>query len=695
VNERDRFVPLNRPMRTDGAGLQEEEGCPRRADHPRERSGAGITNHMIALHNISKQFGRSILFRDFSFQVGDGDRIAIVGSNGAGKSTLMKIIAGQIEADAGTIRKSRYSTTGYLPQDGVYHEGMTLYDEVETVFATLTSLHGRIEEIGREIRELNETDALESPRMNELMRELETAQTALEQGDAYHRETRIKRILFGLGFSDRDLRRRTEEFSGGWHMRIELAKLLLMEPTVLLLDEPTNHLDIESLEWIEAYLRTYQGAILLVSHDSRFLDNVVDKVIEISLGRVSEYTGNYTSYLKQKSQRLDILEATRRHQERALKKTERFIERFRYKNTKARQVQSRVKMLEKMQPLTTERDEKTIAFAFPEPPRAGRVVMELREISKAYNDIKVLEDASLHVERGDRIAIIGINGSGKSTLARIVAGIETMQQGERCPGHNATISYYAQNKAEELDPDKTVLQTLDEAAPLQSSGALRSLLGCFLFSDDDVFKPVSVLSGGEKSRLALAKMLLKPSNLMIMDEPTNHLDIRSKGVLQESLAAYTGAYLIVSHDRDFLAPLINKVVTIRDKTVILHHGSVDDYLEKLHAEERSRSNGADRASGEAPVIVRNRKREEAEKRQERYRKLKPLKESLAAVERDIEEAEGRKQEIEEAFADQATYNDEKRVRTLNIEHAQLVSRLDELYTRWTALEEEVIAISDE
>jgi ATP-binding cassette subfamily F protein 3 len=649
---------------------------------------------LISLQNISKQFGGKHLFRDLSLHIGDKTRVAIVGPNGAGKSTLMKIISGNIDSDSGQIRRSRFDTSGYLPQDNVYHSGLTLYEETATAFEELNCLLERHDEISNIISNMTSQDGAGASGLTKLVTELAEIQEALDHREGYNAETRIKKVLFGLGFQEKDMARMTEEFSGGWQMRIELAKLLLKEPSVLLLDEPTNHLDMESLEWIEQYLLSYGGSIILVSHDSRFLDNLVERVVEISMGKATEYTGNYSSYLEQKEQRLEILNSTYQNQQKMIEKTARFIQRFRYKNTKAKQVQSRVKMLEKMDRLSTGKNERDISFKFAEPPRGGRIVMELEKILKSYGENAVFDNISLQIERGDRIALLGVNGSGKSTLARIIAGSESFQGGDRKPGHNTKISYYAQNMAEELDDAKTVIQTLDDTATLKSPGELRTLLGSFLFTDEDVFKPVSVLSGGEKSRLALAKMLLKPANLLIMDEPTNHLDIRSKVILQESLEAYTGTYVIVSHDRDFLTPLINKVVVLNEGGLDLYHGNVDDYLEKQHREQE-----AEEAKGKERDISptsreRDRRREEAQLRQERYRKLKPLRKTLLAIESEIEATEREKSEMEEFFSRQETYQDDSLIQSLSAKYGKTKSHLELLYDKWAKTEEKIEEIME-
>ena len=651
---------------------------------------------MISLQNISKQYGGQSLFQNISLHIGDGDRIALIGPNGAGKSTLMKIIVGQVESDSGKITQSRFNTAGYLPQDGVYHRGQTLYEEVASTFEGLNFLHERIKKISHEIRMRTEAGDTKSSQLDELVEELGKVQHSIEHQEGYNIETRIKLILSGLGFTEHDLNRMTEEFSGGWQMRIELAKLLLLEPSILLLDEPTNHLDIESLEWLENYLQSYSGSVVLVSHDSRFLDNLVDKIVEISMGKVSLYTGNYSSYLKQKNLRCQQLEAAYENQQKLIEKTTRFIERFRYKNTKAKQVQSRIKMLEKMERIEVEQAGNTISFDFSETPRPGKTVMELDKLSKSYGNNMIFKETSLRIERGDKIALLGVNGSGKSTLARIIAGIESFQGGERKPGHNVSVSYYAQNMAETLNPDKTVFQTVDEMATSRSPRELRTLLGCFLFSGDDVFKPVSVLSGGEKSRLALAKMLLIPANLLIFDEPTNHLDAQSKAILQQSLENFTGNYIIVSHDRDFLTPLINKVIFIKNGKPDLYIGTVDDYMSRFQRDEGGEFQPEDPSERKTPINhEKERKRQQAEKRQKLYQKLKPLKDARNRIEGEIVLAEERKAEIEAAFADQKTYENEMTIKSLHIEHDEIACQLELLYNEWTEVEGKIEKFMDE
>jgi len=649
---------------------------------------------LISLHTIAKHYSGEYLFKEVTLYFGDRERIAIVGANGTGKSTLLKIMVGQLEPDSGTVIQSRSNTAGYLPQDGVYHRGKTLLDEATTAFDDVLLLHRRIDGINKELEVLTENGDHATPELNTLLEELGKLQHHLEHRQGYSIEARCRQILSGLGFSESDFTRMTDEFSGGWQMRIELAKLLLREPTMLLLDEPTNHLDIESLEWLESYLQAYDGSVIIISHDTRFLDNLVARTLEVSQGRIIEYNGDYAAYLKQKSQRLAAAEAAYDNQQRLIKQTMAFVERFRYKATKARQVQSRLRMLDKIERVSVEKGEQEIDFNFPQPAASGRVVMELKDIVKAYGSISVFQGISCRIERGDRIAMLGVNGAGKSTLVRIIAGLEPFQAGQRIPGHNVSISYFAQHQAEGLDGARTVLETLQTLAPAESVTRLRSLLGLFLFPGDDVFKKVAVLSGGEKSRLALAKMLLMKANFLILDEPTNHLDVASKAVLQQALDNFTGSYIIVSHDRDFLEPLITKIADIKDGQVRVMPGTVGSYLEKLHAEQQDRFQLRDTAGQavqkKSPFhLEKQRKREEAVMRQERYQKMKPLQAALEAIEEKITTAEGRKAEIEAALADQKTYENEELARSINIEYRGITTRIETLYEEWTQVHEQI------
>jgi ATP-binding cassette subfamily F protein 3 len=656
---------------------------------------------MINLSHVSKQYGAEHILRDVSLRIGDGERLAVVGPNGAGKSTLMKIILGVVDPDSGEIQSSRSHTAGYLPQDGVVHTGRTLAEEAATAFDDLLELHARAEGIHGEIDLLAAGGKGESLQVGELVEELGKIQHHLEHREGWSIEGKVREILFGLGFKANDLDRATSEFSGGWQMRLALAKLLLREPTVLMLDEPTNHLDMESLQWVEEYLGGYEGSVVLISHDRRFLDTVAKRTVELVRGRLIEYRGSYSYYLKEKRVRSDLLRAQYENQQEKIRETMRFVERFRAKNTKASQVQSRLRMLEKMDLVEIEEEEEGgIAFRFPPAPSPGKVVMQLEGLRKEYGSRKIFSGLDLTLVRGDRLALLGPNGTGKSTMARILAGLEPFQGGSRKSGHNVTVSYYAQHQAEELDPEKTVLQTLEDEVRAGRQQSLRSLLGCFLFKGDDVEKKVEVLSGGEKSRLALAKMLLTPANFLVLDEPTNHLDRRSKGVVQEALRNFDGTCVLISHDRDFLEPLITKVAEFRNGKAWVFQGSVSEYLDRLRQERNEAAEKASEAGGGgvAPAAMtparlqRERKRLAAVRRQERSRRLKPLTEALAKNEKKIAELEGRKKEVERELALDATCRNSERARSLAYEYEECTAALSGHYEEWTALQEKKEAV---
>ncbi len=633
--------------------------------------------------------------------IGAHDRIGLVGSNGAGKSTLLKIISGINESDSGSINKANYVTVGYLPQDGVIASGKTLYHEVETAFEDVMLVRKELEEAEFQMTTLD-------PNSEEYMDTLEVfgeLQHKLEDLDAFRMKSKIEQVLMGLGFAVSDFERQTEEFSGGWQMRIALAKLLLKEPSVLLLDEPTNHLDLDSLQWLEEYLRTYNGAIVLVSHDRAFLDTLTTKTIAIRLAKVEIYSGNYSFYEKEVVVRNEMQVNAFKNQQRQVKQTQDFIDRFRYKATKARQVQSRIKLLEKMEVIEVEDQEEEIHFEFPQPQPSGAIVMDLRNISKSYGTPNVFSGLQYTIERGDRIAVVGVNGAGKSTFSRIVAGVEPFDGGERKLGHNVVLSYFAQHQAEELDMRKEVLQIVDEVAEGDIRTKLRTILGSFLFHDDDVFKTVAVLSGGEKSRLALAKMLLQPANFLIMDEPTNHLDMRSKKVLQDALIKYEGTYLIVSHDRSFLDPLVNKVLEFRVGGYKMYPGNVSEYLEKKKEEalqfanegrrkEEVRKSGAALSGmgSDAQLSEKERKRLEAEARQVLYKKLKPHKEKLEKIEKEIDRLELRKGEIEALMANPDFYKNGEEAKAVSHEYGDLKTKLEKWYLDWEKISQEIEAI---
>jgi ATP-binding cassette subfamily F protein 3 len=647
---------------------------------------------MLTLDHITMQFGGRYLFRDVSFMIGPHDRIGLVGSNGTGKSTLLRIIAQQQSAEDGSISKAKYVTVGYLPQDGITAAGNTLYKEVESAFEDVLLVQEELEESYARLALLNPED----PDYTDTLEVFGELQHKLEGLDAFRMKSKIEQVLLGLGFSMNDMERQTQEFSGGWQMRIELAKLLLREPSLLLLDEPTNHLDIESLQWLEEYLQQYNGAVMLVSHDRAFLDSLCTKTLAIVTGNVEEYNGNYSFYERERVVRKELLLNAYRNQQQQLKQTEEFIERFRYKATKARQVQSRIKQMEKLDLIEIEDEEAQINFSFPPPIASGRIVLQFKDMGKRYGALSVFEHVDYTVERGDRIAIVGVNGAGKSTFARMLAGVEPLSGGERIVGHNAILSYFAQHQAEELDMSKEVLQIVEEVATGDIRTRLRSLLGSFLFRGDDVFKKVRVLSGGEKSRLALAKMLLQPSNVLIMDEPTNHLDMRSKQVLQLALAEFEGTFLIVSHDRAFLDPLVTKVIDIAHGTITTTLGNVSDFLAKKKrtsldaARQTSEQQNASQTPG---MSEKERRRMEAERRQQLSKKNQPLKKRLQEIEKKIGNLEQRKNEIEIRMADPDFYKSGSEVKQVAAEYKEVQIRLDAFLLEWTDVSDRMAAES--
>jgi ATP-binding cassette subfamily F protein 3 len=644
---------------------------------------------IVSLDHISLQFGGRVLFEDVSCMIGPHDRIGLVGSNGSGKTTLLRIITGMVQPDSGTVSKAKFVTVGYLPQEGVAVAGRTLYTEAESAFEDILEVQHELEDARRSLSLLDP----ESPEHAETLEIFGELQHKFEDMDAFRMRSKVERVLMGLGFSVQDLDRMTEEFSGGWQMRIELAKLLLREPSVLLLDEPTNHLDLDSLQWLEEYLRTYHGAVVLVSHDRTFLDSLCSRTFALSMGTLELYSGNYSFYEREHAQRRELLIQAQKNQQQRLKETQRFIDRFRYKATKARQVQSRVKKLEKMELIEVEPEESGIRFEFPPPPSSGRVVLELKHLFKSYGSLQVFEDLDYRVERGDRIAVVGVNGAGKSTLSRILAGVELFERGERLLGHNVTLSYFAQHQAEELDPDKEVLETVDDIAQGEIRKRLRTLLGSFLFHDDDVFKRVAVLSGGEKSRLALAKMLLKPANVLILDEPTNHLDMKSKKVLQDALSGYDGTFLIVSHDRSFLDPIVNKVLEVGSGSVRTYIGTISEYITKKREEKERSVMPAKQEVGSTSSVrelsEKERRRIEAQKRQELSVKLRPLKQRSEELEIKIAQLESRRKEMAAAMLDPEFYKHGAEVKRMSAERKDVEESLARAYDEWDSIQMEM------
>lgn len=643
---------------------------------------------MITLHNLTLQYGERYLFRDATATIGAKDRIGLVGANGAGKSTLLKILAGKENYDSGSIDQANYVSVGYLPQDGIAAHGRTLYDEVHTAFSNVLELKQKIETASERLHSLD-TSSEEYAETLELIGEWELQ---LEDLDVARIPSRIESILLGLGFQSSDMKRMTDEFSGGWQMRIALAKLLLAQPSLLLLDEPTNHLDVESQAWLENFLRNYHGSLLMVSHDRSFLDALISRTFEVYQGSLTVYTGNYSKYEITSVERRAQLEKAYLKQQRELAKTERFIERFRAKATKARQVQSRIKALEKVDRIEIEQEADQVAFSFPTPPRSGQVVIEVKDLSKSYGELRVIRDANIRIERGDRIAVVGVNGAGKTTLAKILAGVEPFESGERITGSNTSISYFAQHQADELDPDLDIFETIERVAETGNNTTLRTILGSFLFQGDDVFKKVKVLSGGERNRVALAKMLVQPANFLILDEPTNHLDIRSQDVLRKALQDFPGTFLIVSHNRDFVDSIVTKVLEVRKDGLQLHPGNVSSFLQRLENRnnlDRGKNPSSPAPSSQSPIPSAQNPKELRRLRAQQQAKLKPLRDKLKNLEDEIAKLESQNSEYEAKLADPDFYKDSEKSVSILTTYDANKARLETAYEEWSEVTDQL------
>lgn len=535
---------------------------------------------MIQIKEVSLAYGHKVLFNNISEVIGPLDRIALVGSNGSGKTTFLRMLMGEVEPDDGSVIKPDYATVGYLPQDGVHASGCTMLEEAQKAFSGTLELQKHLEEAEEKLAEMD-TDSEEFYDLIDLMGAWEQQ---LESFEPEKMKPRVEKIMMGMGFSLSDMERDVGEFSGGWQMRIALGKLLLQGPSLLILDEPTNHLDIVSQHWLEKYLKGYQGALVLISHDRAFLEAVTERTLEVKLGKLNSYKGNYTFYLKESAARKENLRKASENQKKQIQKEKEFINRFRSNVKKAAMVQSRIKALEKLEIIKPEPEEKKMYFRFPPSPPASQKVVEIKNLHKAYGDNQVFKGLDLSIQKGDRIAVVGVNGAGKSTLMRILAGTEPFQEGERELGVNTVIGYFAQHQAEELNPQNDVLTEVEEVVDGNDDANPRGALGALLFSGNDVFKKTSVLSGGERNRVALAKFLMKPNNCLIMDEPTNHLDIKSKEVLQEALNLYKGTAIIVSHDRSFLDGVVTKVLEVSPQKTRMLTCNVSEYIERLDQE---------------------------------------------------------------------------------------------------------------
>jgi ATP-binding cassette subfamily F protein 3 len=528
---------------------------------------------MIQLSAAGKRYGHKLLFEGADWLITPRDRVGLVGANGTGKSTLMKILAGLEGPDYGSISRAKDISAGYLPQDGLTLSGQTVFAECMSVFAKLQAMEREMEELTGQMSEFDHA----SPEYAGVAERYQRVEHEFTTRDGYAIEAQVGTVLSGLGFRKEDWYRQTDEFSGGWQMRIALVKLLLQQPNLLLLDEPTNHLDLEARNWLEDYLRDYPYAFVLISHDRYFLDVTTNRIAEIWNKRIHLYSGNYEKYLAQKTQRMEQLEAAYQNQRERIEQLEVFINRFRYQATKAKQVQSRIKELKRMERIQLPEEERTIHFSFSQPKASGRIVAEFAGVAKSYGRKEVFRDVSFIIERSDRIALVGVNGAGKSTLIKLLAQVEPLSEGEYKLGHNVQADYFAQDQYKELDQEARILDDLGEASPRSTQTELRSLLGCFLFSADDVFKRIGVLSGGERNRYALLRMLLHPANFLLLDEPTNHLDMRAKEVLLKALTDYTGTVVFVSHDRYFIDKLATRVLEVGDGRVEVYPGNYEDY----------------------------------------------------------------------------------------------------------------------
>lgn len=618
---------------------------------------------MVSVQNLSMHFTGEDLFTNITFLIREKDRIGLVGRNGAGKTTLLRLICGLLPPHKGEVVIPEDVSIGYLPQEMELKSERSVFDEALTAFDEIRKLEEQLAKVNHQVMSRTDYESTEYTKLIESMSAMNERLALMGSGKM---EAETERVLTGLGFERDELNRPMHTFSNGWQMRVELAKILLKQPSLLLLDEPTNHLDIESIQWVEGFLQQYYGAIVMVSHDRAFLDNITSRTIEISQGKVYDYKGSYSAYVQMRETRIETQQAAYNNQQREVREIERFIERFRYKNTKAKQVQSRVKMLEKMDEIEMDEMDKTaIHFRFPTAPHSGKITLELSGLSKSYGQLQVLNGIDLTVLRGDRIAFVGKNGEGKSTLSKIIAGVLDYQ-GDLKLGHQVKVGYYAQNQHDMLDNNKTVFETLDEVAAGEIRSRIKSLLGAFLFSGEAIDKKVKVLSGGEKSRLSLAKLLLEPVNLLVLDEPTNHLDMQSKDILKNALLQYDGTLIIVSHDRDFLQGLTNKLYEFKKPRIREHLGDIYAFLESRKIEKLEQlemQSALKKTEADDAVVSQSKLNYEKRKQIDRdirknEREIKTVESEISRLENEIAEADAilaRPEDHQEAVIDDAWY----------------------------------------
>jgi ATP-binding cassette, subfamily F, member 3 len=670
---------------------------------------------MIQLSDLTKSFGDRVLLDHVTWQIGDRERVGLCGPNGAGKTTLLKMMAGFDEPDAGAILKPTALTVGYLPQDGLSHAGRSIFEEASSAFAELLAMKAEMHALEERLGD----PAIPEAEHDAMLARYSDLQDHFRLGDGYSIDLKTGTVLQGLGFKTREFDRPTETFSGGWQMRIALAKLLLRQPNLLLLDEPTNHLDLEARNWLEEYLNAYPHAVILVSHDRFFLDSVVTRIADLTLRTLTDYVGNYSAYLVAHEARIEQMRKAKREQDEEVGRVKMFIDRFRYQATKASQVQSRIKMLEKVVPIEVPPERKKIHFDFPICAKSGRTVLELKHADKAYGESVIFRNLDLHLERGDRVALVGPNGAGKSTLMRMLSGEEQPDRGERVEGHNVVMQYFAQDEATRMDPGPTVYETLTSGSPMQMVPMIRNILGGFLFSGDDVNKRVRVLSGGERTRLAVARMLLRPSNTLLLDEPTNHLDLDSKEVLLDALVDYGGTLIFVSHDRYFVERLATKIIEIGNGAAVVYPGTYAEFLwHKAHPEPPSapahqaarrtsppkpepqpgRAPGAADHRGHGrkkshPAAVQataspsrdDRKRADADQRR-KQRADQARRAQIEALEGRIADTERAIRQLEETMGAAGFYDDRAAAQPVVDRHQALMWEVGELMGRWEALQ---------
>jgi ATP-binding cassette, subfamily F, member 3 len=648
---------------------------------------------MIQLQELSKSFGDRVLFDHVTWQITDRERVGLCGPNGAGKTTLLRMMAGLDEPDSGAILKPAALTVGYLPQDGLTHSGHTVFEEASAAFAELLAIKAEMHELEERLGDTSIPEA----EHDAMLHRYSDLQDRFRLRDGYSIELKTATVLQGLGFKPADFEKPTETFSGGWQMRIALAKLLLGQPNLLLLDEPTNHLDLEARNWLEEYLNAYPHAVILVSHDRFFLDSVVTRIADLTLRTLTDYIGNYSHYLEEHEARIEALRKAKREQDEEVARVKMFIDRFRYQATKASQVQSRIKMLEKVVPIEVPAERKKIHFNFPACAKSGRTVIELKHARKSYGDLTVLADVNLHIERGDRIALVGPNGVGKSTLMRLLSGEEAPDAGTRAIGHNVVMQYFAQDESTRIDPSPTVYETLASGSPLHMVAMIRNLLGGFLFSGDDVYKHVRVLSGGERTRLAVARMLLRPSNTLLLDEPTNHLDLDSKEVLLDALVDYGGTLIFVSHDRYFVERLATKIIEVGNGAAIVYPGTYKEFLwhkehpgglqeGKIARLQEGKKAAAPKPPPPKPAESREQKKKIDAEARKRQRAAQAHQQRIDHLETRIAACEAEIRELEQTMSAPGFYEDRAAAQPIVDKHQALMWQVGDLMHQWEELQ---------